>query len=46
MKQFEKQLIILLPIIIGLYVTVSANITGIVVDMDDKPVEGAAVVAL
>lgn len=36
----------MLTFIMGLYMTVSANITGVVVDTEDKPVEGAAVVAL
>lgn len=46
MRQYSKQLVALLTIITGLYTTISANITGVVVDGSNNPLDGAAVVAL
>lgn len=46
MRQYSKQLVALLTIITGLYTTISANITGVVVDRSNNPLDGAAVVAL
>lgn len=46
MRQYSRQLVTLLTTITGLYMTISANITGVVVDGNNNPLDGAAVVAL